>query len=82
MAESSGACEHYSLDLFENKHIDTETKCLNCEELEAQLREVLSELNSAQLIIKLLQRELSTTLGTERIGIVGTESCLVLKEVN
>jgi hypothetical protein len=43
--------------------MNTEIKCSNCDELETKLREVLLELNSTQLIIKLLQREICTSPG-------------------
>jgi hypothetical protein len=43
-----------------NKEVYLEYKCYNCVETENQKKETLLELNSSQLIIKLLQEELST----------------------
>ena len=51
-------CSHC---LVKNKCKESEDICANCENLQYQLREALSELRSTKYIIKLLQKDLSTT---------------------
>jgi len=59
-----GGCKaaFHSQYLERNKYTDSDLNCANCVNLQHQLREALSELTSSQLIIKLLQKDLSTTV--------------------
>jgi len=41
----------------QDEYISKEQRCTNCNELEGNLKSALAELSSAQLIIKLLQKE-------------------------
>ena len=54
--EDSGEC--FSYILMENKGDKGVYNCKGCREYELQLKEVLEELNSAQVNNKLLQKEL------------------------
>ena len=56
--EDSGECSSYIL--MENKGDKVVYNCKSCREYELQLKEALEELNSAQVINKLLQKELLT----------------------
>jgi hypothetical protein len=62
MADSMCKIVVHSHDLLINKCIEGNINCAKCEELANHLKEVLTELSSVQLIIKLLQKELNTTL--------------------
>jgi hypothetical protein len=47
----------------------TEYKCAYCSELERKLKEVLEELSSTQLILKLLQEESTRINSVTRVGL-------------
>ena len=60
---ADGVCRDVfcSYCLVKSKCKESADICANCENLQYQLREALSELSSAKYIIKLLQKDLSTT---------------------
>jgi hypothetical protein len=60
LADVSVACDVSSLHFLLNSNNNSDNKCVNyegCVKLKSQLLEALSELKSAQLIIKLLQEK-------------------------
>ena len=71
----------HSDNLVQNNCIEPTVNCANFEELENNLKEALVELSSGQLIIKLLQKELNTTLVLGTQHNLRYETPLLYKEV-
>jgi uncharacterized protein with PIN domain len=59
-------------------HTSSDSKCEQCTEMERQLKEVLMELSSAQLIIKLLQKEIN--MSTSSVDSTNRTTSLAAKE--
>jgi hypothetical protein len=57
MADASAGTYTSDFHSDQDKYINKQQRCTNCNELERNLKSALPELSSAQLIIKFLQKE-------------------------
>jgi len=62
MADASLGTGTYTSDFHsdQDKYTNKEQRCTNCNELERNLKSALPELSSAQLIIKLLAKRITS----------------------